>query len=412
MFKKIKIKNFESEIIRNLSIYLFLYYFFIRVVYTVYVDVLNLSVWVYRIGFYIPLFLWFLFIFKYLYNNQKYLKINTYMKTLLFLIFYMGAVTLYYHYFGNQYITDIVIAYQAKIIFYAVFSLLLGFYLYENLLTIKIRYTLFLIYLFYLCLLFINRDILGIAFQPIRGLHLLFGDTFVIISIFGIFLYLKNRHLKTVFLTVSLIFLYYIESRASLYSFFVVYIFFLLKEYNIKKFIYISILALFIFFITIKLNIIHIDSRMFVVGHLVNDNSFNDRLGQFKAGIESIKHHWLFGEFAGQIVVHKYGYFRFCMGCFMHNWLSYWRQYGFIFFIFLTSLYLYTSINIFTKWISYKNNEVVNVLFYLTLFVGVEILLFRSYANTMIWFVFGLIYRYIYYEKKADNDKSNLNSIK
>ena len=81
--------------IQRLSVYLFIYYFFIRVVYTYYGNEFNVSVWVYRIGFYTPLILWFILIIKDLYENFNIFKNNIYFKILLVLLFYMGVSILY-----------------------------------------------------------------------------------------------------------------------------------------------------------------------------------------------------------------------------------------------------------------------------------------------------------------------------
>jgi hypothetical protein len=84
----------------------------------------------------------------------------------------------------------------------------------------------------------------------------------------------------------------------------------------------------------------------------------------------------------------------------MHNWLSYWRQFGIVFFLIFTLSYLYGIYYIFSIWLK-KDKAIVNILFYLSLFIGVELLIFRSYGDTLVWFVFALLYLYIYNDKKG-----------
>ena len=84
-------------------------------------------------------------------------------------------------------------------------------------------------------------------------------------------------------------------------------------------------------FIGDKLNIISIDNRMFGVLQGKDDGSLNERLLQLQYGIEGIKNNIIFGEYAGQVIIHDSGYRSGSMGSYVHNFISYWRQFGLVF---------------------------------------------------------------------------------
>ena len=120
-----------------------------------------------------------------------------------------------------------------------------------------------------------------------------------------------------------------------------------------------------------------------------NDTSMNQRNQLLFEGIKSIKEHWFLGDFAGQYTNNVVS------GHYIHNILSLWRQYGVIFFALFIVVYYRTLYRISTKWYFTKDFRI-DMTFYLSLFTGIELLLFRSYGTTHYWIGLGIMYSYLY----------------
>jgi hypothetical protein len=309
-------------------------------------------------------------------------------------------VIIYNYFFGDSYISNDVIWFQSKILFYSLFNFLLGFFIYEKLYDKEFSKIIFIVWFIFVAILFYNISNFSLDTHGLYGLHLLFGDIFILLSIIVIFLNITNKYLKILLFTLVLFLLYIIQSRASLYSFFIFYLIFLLKELRIRNFVFIIVTVSTTAVILYNIDLISFNNRMLgaVIGN--KDYSLNERLEQFIYGIEAIQNNWFFGEFGGQIIRHNTAYMSGNMGCYMHNWLSYWRQFGIVFFLIFTLSYLYGIYYIFSIWLK-KDKAIVNILFYLSLFIGVELLIFRSYGDTLVWFVIALLYLYIYNDKKG-----------
>ena len=73
-------------------------------------------------------------------------------------------------------------------------------------------------------------------------------------------------------------------------------------------------------------------------------------------------------------------------GRYIHNYLSFWRQFGLIPFLVFFLLLGYKSISICYEWLRDKKfNPVVQFLFYFTIFALLEIVIARSYVFPYIW---------------------------
>lgn len=91
------------------------------------------------------------------------------------------------------------------------------------------------------------------------------------------------------------------------------------------------------------------------------DSSFNERIEQFKYGLDAIKGSWFFGQYLGQTIVCQDSVYLSGFGSYMHNLLSFWRQYGVIFFIIFTIFYFSRLIKIYFLWKNTKENNSLNL---------------------------------------------------
>ncbi|MGJ0308720.1 O-antigen ligase family protein [Aliarcobacter cryaerophilus] len=193
-------------------------------------------------------------------------------------------------------------------------------------------------------------------------------------------------------MTFSLILLYLVKSRASFYAFFVIYLIFLLKELGFKNFFYLIIFSSLFCYVLIILDLVKVNTRMFGIYNMIKDGSFNERLEQFKYGLEAIKSNWFFGQYGGQVIYHEGSMYESGLGSYMHNFLSFWRQFGILFFITFTIFYFSRLLKVFKLWIyGHKNSDYV---FYIGLYMAIGILLFHSYSYPYIWFAMTLMHLY------------------
>jgi len=400
-----------NNIIPILSVYIFIFYFFIRILYIYYGIESVINIWYYRIFFYLPIVLWFVLILKDYFMLFSNLKKNKFLNTFLFLYLIIFMYIIFHHFFGLEYITMLVTKFQVKMLFYAILNILLGAYLYKSLTELYFQKVIFIVWLIYTLILIFNINYFTTLEYKASALRLLLSDPYVLISIIAIFINIKNKYLKIILFTLVLFLAYVLKSRATFYSLLVVYIFFIIKELGFKNFFVLCLFALVSLVVLNNLNLITLDTRMFGVLQGKSDGSLNERLLQFEYGLEAIKNNLIFGQYAGQIIIHESGYRSGEMGAYMHNFLSYWRQFGIVFFILFVYLYLNATLRLLKEWI-YNSNKINQTLFYLVLFFGIESLLFRSYSNTYVWFVLGIVYMYFNTSKKEFSENSNINSLK
>lgn len=221
-----------------------------------------------------------------------------------------------------------------------------------------------------------SNDIFGIILDG-TGIYLMLADSF---AIFSIFLLCINNDIRkqTIIILVSIICLFALFSRASLYCFTIMSFLFLYKE---NRKIFFIVLISFIGFIYFSVNNGIIEDRMLRLLAGSSDTSLNMRVEDFNRGWEDLSDNWILGSFMGD-VENNFGN----SGEYIHNYLSFWRQFGIIpflaFFIILTSQTIY----IFYLWFKQKrSNSVLNILFYFTIFTLLEIITSRSYVFPYIW---------------------------
>ena len=135
-----------------------------------------------------------------------------------------------------------------------------------------------------------------------------------------------------------------------------------------------------------------------VVG--AEDRSANMRIEDLNRGIEDLSGNWVLGTFMGD-VENNFG----DSGEYIHNYLSFWRQFGFIPFIILCGILIYNSSYVFYRWIKYRSpDSAFNFLFYFTVFSMLLIITSRSYVFPYIWLSVGGISTYMQSKKQFNKD--------
>ena len=216
----------------------------------------------------------------------------------------------------------------------------------------------------------LSNEVFNIILEG-NTIYLMLGDTFAVLSIFAL---IYNKKIDIFIIVLSAIALFALWSRASLYSFIIVSLFYLFKEHKYKL-----VLLVLLGFLLINQIYIDKDDRMLRMVFGGFDASQSMRMKWYELGFKDLRLVWPFGYFMGD-VNSNYGN----SGTYMHSYLSFLRQFGIIPFIifFITSLNFY--IKLFFKWLTI-NQLNINLLFYYTSFIVIEIIVARSFMHPFIW---------------------------
>tara|TARA_Y100000768_G_scaffold388106_1_gene382207 strand:+ start:2785 stop:3963 length:1179 start_codon:yes stop_codon:yes gene_type:complete len=226
-------------------------------------------------------------------------------------------------------------------------------------------------------------------------IYLMLADSFAVLSIF-ILCRLDNSKKELLLILISSICLFALFSRASFYCFILTSIVFLYKKNKIAMFSIIS-LSLVLLFINIDNNSFT-DNRMIRMIFGSYDLSQSMREEQMEKGLNTLSEAWILGDFMGD-VKESFG----DKGNYMHNYLSFWRQFGFVPFFLMVVIALSSFAKIFTYWWSTDNIKGLPLfLFYISVFTLSEIILARSFLYPYIWMSIGGISTYFFNKKKAE----------
>ena len=223
-----------------------------------------------------------------------------------------------------------------------------------------------------------------------KPIYLLLGDSFAILSIF--ILCKADTNKKQFFIiALSSICLFALFSRASLYCFIATILFFLYKK---NKLLLIGTICVSAIFMINSIDDIAND-RMFRVFSGSFDKSQQMRSEQLNKGLEDLSDVWILGSFMGDLE-ENFG----VKGNYMHNYLSFWRQFGIVPFLIFLSIIIPYILKTFYYWQkSYKNSGFLFLLFYLLVFSFLEIVLARAFLTPYIWLSLSSLYVYFKSEK-------------
>ncbi len=221
-----------------------------------------------------------------------------------------------------------------------------------------------------------SNDVFGIILDG-TGIYLMLADSFAIFSIFLLCLTNDIRK-QTIIILISIVCLFALFSRASLYCFVIMAFLFLYKEN--KKIFFVVLLSFFAFiYFSVSSGIVEDRMLRLLVGG--TDASYTMRVEDLNRGLSSLSDNWVLGSFMGD-VESNFG----DSGEYIHNYLSFWRQFGIIPFLTLLTILIYQISYIFSFWFKGKiANSTLNLLFYFTIFALLEIITARSYVFPYIW---------------------------
>ena len=226
-------------------------------------------------------------------------------------------------------------------------------------------------------------------------IYLMLADSFAVLSIF-ILCKLDNRTKELLLIVITSVCLFALFSRAALYCFILTAVIFLYKKNKILMVSTIVSLGVFIF--------LNLDNSEFANNRMIRlisgsyDLSQSVRQNQLEAGIEDLSSVWILGDFMGDIDS-NFG----LRGNYIHNYLSFWRQFGLVPFIAFIFILIGCCFKVFKYWIKNKQvNGLPLFLFCFTVFSLSEIILARSFVHPYIWMSIGGISTYFQSRKRND----------
>ncbi|OED56337.1 hypothetical protein BEI46_08590 [Aliivibrio fischeri] len=172
------------------------------------------------------------------------------------------------------------------------------------------------------------------------GIYLIVGDALCFSAVF--FCLRKDLNFSSfIMMLFFLVVLYLNNSRASFFVFSIIFIFTVWYFYLFKNTLgliisSIAFLLLIILFSDKVIDILSLNERMALVLSGGTDYSSNARSLLLSSGIDSIVNNWFIGDLGGQIDTSGR------LGGYIHNILSYWRQFGLAVFLclFIPIIYL------------------------------------------------------------------------
>lgn len=272
------------------------------------------------------------------------------------------------------------------ILAYYLVYIIIGYYIfrYSNLLK-KVR-SIFVfgeILLTLQIILFFNIDSLSIDYSNNlnRGyLHLSLGDSYAIWSILTVSLFSGNT--RYLIYLVSQVFTFALGSRAAFYGYMILIPVFLLSIDPKHKRIVILILGILVIGFGILFSYC-IDHRMFALFSGL-DTSLIHRIEILKAGIPDLISNWFWGDYAGYLN-HEYP-----TNNFLHNILSFWRQFGIVPFSTICILIL-MLINNFRVMLKNFGDTISFLTISLSFFIFVMILFAKGYTYSFLFILFGFL---------------------
>lgn len=247
------------------------------------------------------------------------------------------------------------------------------------------------LWLLYSLVILINTNFEQNIFQStieillINPNYLMMADAYVLLS-FIIISGIKGINTRILTIIFSTFCLFLLKSRASLYTFFILnFIVLIIHERRVLWFGLLLFLGSFFFFDWSQFLRLNADNRMFRLLTFGLDRSSQERGDIFLSGLNSIKENWFFGDYMGDVA------YRMKPGKYIHNILSFWRQFGLIPFLLITFNLIYIYLKLFVLFLRKKWDSKVEFTFFYSIYCLLLILFARSFVFSEFWIVFSLI---------------------
>lgn len=156
--------------------------------------------------------------------------------------------------------------------------------------------------------------------------YILLSEAYVVLSIFTMTL-IKNKYLTLVIWIITLVVLFFLPSRANTVGFILASV---IVVFTWKRLLYGAILLPFLFMIAFSYisNLDVLGESRVLNTDISEDESMQARQQIEKDNVTNLKEHWFFGDFMGDVRLHREN------GFYIHNMLSRWQDYSLFYLIF------------------------------------------------------------------------------
>lgn len=226
---------------------------------------------------------------------------------------------------------------------------------------------------------------LNVNDERFGGIYLMMGDAFGFWALLACAVVDSKRWRLVIFL-VSAVCLVLIGTRTSLYAFIMVSPIVFRVGWKGGLLVIAAAGILVVGLSSLLAETEGLASRMLLDVLTGEDSSLNSRADQFNAGLKALSQNWILGDYAGQ--VRDFGDF----GAYLHNILSYWRQFGLVAFVMILILWGRAAALAFRFFRSDEAWTDADRRFFvfIAVFYGIELLTSRSYGYSLPWVVLGL----------------------
>ena len=334
-------------------------------------------------------FLFFKLIYDFLNKSENKLLFRLYYLSFVILVFsILTIITLS----ENKDILDYIMVLKYLLLF------VFGYFLFGLLKTSLNSYKTFLLFLLML-FIFLVMNVYFLKGVLIRGSGinpLRLAESFVFIA-FLAYVNSENKKLQQLIFMISVFCLALVGSRAALFWFIFVFFVFLFIKYGIIYCLKVSMV-----YVLVVMGLMAAGVRLFLSNfiHIIDeimkskilklllipekDTSLEMRVELFIKGFERIKPNIIIGDFKGQL---DYGDF----GFYVHNFFSYWSQFGILVFILFVSLMIMGLVFLFKNYKLVKQNSGYCFIFIYLLYCVLLMLFAKSYVFVNIYIAFGLV---------------------
>lgn len=263
-----------------------------------------------------------------------------------------------------------------------------------GLLQFSIEYKVKIIFLWLLCclLIFLNVDyhFLSLDFSSSiepsnKAFTLILSDSFSILSLIVIGLYGVKSKSILIFI-ISFLCLFFISSRTALIIFSIsFFIFYIINLKGVKSAMSLIAILILTFFCILYLfdNSTGYAARLFSLNF--QDHSVSGRMNMLSFGVNQIANNFFTGDFGGQ-VYYSYDESGARWGGYIHNVLSFFRQFGFCAFISVIMVFVYSIYSFFLN----KNSVYKNIFLLISLYIILAYIISRSYVYPWFFLLPGM----------------------
>lgn len=334
-----------------------------------------------------------------IYNNKK---ISYYDITFITFIIYIAAIVLSHHYLGEK-LSDKSGVSVLKYTLYVIVQYLVCYFIGKYFLLVNsaqgLKITIFghgicLFVLFnFMSSSSILIDVSDIEHSQ-KGIYL-FTSEYIAFFSFMLVAACKERKTSIMATLLCALLIFCFLSRSALFLFL-----FSASVLMMRRYKYLTVFVILVVSLILYLNIDWLYEnypRMFFFLDYSNDVSFQGRELQKEIGYQRLIENLFMGDYGGQVITLGY------VGEYIHNILSFWRQFGLIPFCLIIFLVFIYPIKLLYKNRNERLDYKTNLLLMMTVYVAFQVLFSRSFSWPYLFIFVGMVSAYATHKKHVNH---------